>query len=76
MLIIRAVIRCHFRVRVTFLPPAPWWQHSHPAGFSCLLILPEILKALGCQFGIADGMLDVSVSQILLQRAGIDPLIC
>lgn len=48
---------------------------SRPAGFARLLVLPEILKALWRQFGIADGMLDVPGPQILLQCPGIDPLV-
>ena len=41
----------------------------------CRSIVPEILKALGSQFGIPDGMLDVPMAEILLERSRVDPFI-
>ena len=41
----------------------------------CRLIVPEILKALWGQLGIPDGMLDVPMAEILLERPRVDPFI-
>jgi len=65
---------CAWAARRRPWPSAPV-PHSHPPGFVRLFVLPEILKAPGRQCGIADGMLDIPVPQILLQCPGIDSLV-
>ena len=38
-------------------------------------ITPEVFESIRCQFGIAGGVLDVAVSQVLLDRPGILPIV-
>ena len=38
----------------------------------CELFPPEILEAIGCQLRITDGVLDVAMPEIGLQRPGVD----
>ena len=40
------------------------------------LVLPKIFEPGWCQLGITYSMLDILVSEIRLQRAGIDAVVC
>src|SRR6516162_4276916 len=39
-------------------------------------VLPEASKPVRRQFGVAHGVLDVLVAEVMLQRSRIDPLVC
>jgi hypothetical protein len=57
----------------TLLPPS-----HHASSFRPICapsVLPEPIEAVGAQFGISHRVHDVAMSQEVLQRAGIDPLI-
>ena len=74
MLIIRAVIRCHFRLCMLW-PGSPTGLLPWGLPYPYRSIVPEILKALWGQLGIPDGMLDVPMAEILLERPRVNPFI-
>jgi len=40
------------------------------------LVDPEILKALGCEFGVSDSVLDIPVTPVVLYCAGVKRPCC
>src|SRR5262249_10696513 len=63
----------HETVPVAFLGDRSWASHYDRVTYQS--VLPEPIKAVGAQLGIAHRMHDVAVTEEVLQRAGVDAVI-
>jgi hypothetical protein len=54
----------------------PFLGHRGATVWFAQSILPEPIEAVGAKLGISHRMHDVAVAQEVLQRAGIDAVIC
>ena len=63
----------HETLPVAFLGDRSWASHYDRVTYQS--VLPEPIKAVGAQLGIAHRMHDAAVTEEVLQRAGVDAVI-